>query len=139
MRKSVRKRAEPTLALINVVFLLLAFFILAGTIASPPPSGLVLVSLGDGTAAPIPPDTVAIAADGTAIWPPGIAGAEDLVARLPAEAGRIVRIMPDRGSAAAALVAMAARLRAAGARDVRLIAERAAAPAPDPTATGDAS
>lgn len=123
MRKGIRKRAEPTITLINVVFLLLAFFIVAGTIAEPPPTGLALVQLAEGQPQPAE-DRVALGADGAPIWPPGISDAAGFVAALPAEAGGIARVLPDRAAPAAALVALARDLQAAGAVEVRMLAER---------------
>lgn len=109
--------------LINVVFLLLAFFVVAGTIAQNPPAGLRLVSLADGLRAPLR-DAVALTASGAPIWPEGIADAAEFVAHLPPEADGVARILPDRDAPASALVALARALTVAGAREVRLIAER---------------
>lgn len=123
MRKRIRKRAEPTITLINVVFLLLAFFIVAGTIAEAPPEGLALVRLPEGAPQPLA-DRVALGADGVPLWPAGVSDAAGFVAGLPPEAGGVARILPDRAAPAAALVALARALEAAGAREVRMLAER---------------
>lgn len=124
-RRISRRRAEPTLALINVVFLLLCFFIVAGTIAPAPPADLRLVRLS-GQASPPPRDTVALGPDGTPLWPDGVTDAAGFVAALPPEPGGVARILPDRDAPAAALVALARALSAAGAGEVRLMAERGA-------------
>lgn len=123
--RHIRRPADPTLMLINVVFLLLAFFVIAGTIAARPPAGLTLVSLAEGEPAPAA-DMVLLGADGAAIWPEGVTDAAGLVAALPAEAGGRVWILPDRAAPAQALVQLARGLAAAGAGQVRLLAERGA-------------
>ena len=55
-------RREPTIALINIVFLMLVFFMVAGTLAQPLDTGLNLVRTADlnGVA---PPDTLVIHPD----------------------------------------------------------------------------
>lgn len=122
-----RRRGEPTITLINVVFLLLAFFIVAGTIAAPPPVGIRLLSLPGDQLRP-PADSVVLDRNGTTIWPEGVADAAGMVAQLPPEAEGVVRVTPDRESAAQDLVALVRDLAAAGAADVRLVAQRRAVP-----------
>lgn len=126
MRRFARRRSEPTIALINVVFLLLTFFLVAGAIGARPPAGLRLARLADGDPAPMR-GTVALNAAGTALWPEGVADAAGFVATLPADTADTAgtaRILPDRAAPAAALVALARALRAAGAQEVRILAER---------------
>ena len=122
MARLIRRRAEPTITLINVVFLLLAFFLVAGTLAQRPPETLRLVSLSDGTAAPLR-DVVVLYADGTVAWPDGVTEAAGVVAGLPEDAPRVARILPDRAAPAQALVALARALQEAGAVEVRILAE----------------
>jgi biopolymer transport protein ExbD len=43
-RKTARQGREPTIALINIVFLMLIFFLVAGTLAAPLDKELKLVS-----------------------------------------------------------------------------------------------
>lgn len=111
--------------LINVVFLLLAFFLVAGTLAARPPEGLALVSLSEGAPAPLP-GVVVLEAGGGRRWPAGVADAAELVATLPPGAGAVARILPDRAAPATALLALAQELRAAGAAQVRIVAQREA-------------
>ena len=48
MRRIVRrKKGEPTIALINIVFLMLIFFLVAGTLAQPLDGDLELVETSD--------------------------------------------------------------------------------------------
>jgi biopolymer transport protein ExbD len=118
-----RRRADPTITLINVVFLMLMFFLVAGTIATPPPADLRLVQLAQADPL-VPPDTLTMTADGAVIWQGGPADPAAYIAALPAEAQGIARIMPDRDAPAAALITLARTLRAAGAAEVRIVTER---------------
>ena len=118
-----RRRADPTITLINVVFLMLMFFLVAGTIAAPPPADLRLVQLA-GADPLVPPDVIALTADGTALWQGAPADPATYVAALPPAARGIARIMPDRDAPAADLIWLARALRAAGAAEVRIVTER---------------
>lgn len=111
---------EPTIALINIVFLMLVFFLVAGTVAQPVDPGVRLVRTDalDGAA---PPDALVLHTDGrmtfrgTPVETPDTAFvAEDGTARL----------LPDRDLPAARLVEVAATLRAAGAERVLVVTER---------------
>ena len=61
------QKAESTVALINVVFLMLIFFLIAGTLAPTGDRAVDLVALTDADAAS-PPDMLFIRADGTLTW-----------------------------------------------------------------------
>ena len=115
-----RTSREPAVALINVVFLMLIFFLVAGRLAPSPDPDLTLVR-ADAPAAPPPRDALVVLADGTlrldgrTIDDP----AEAL------EADRRVRVMPDRALPAERLAALAARLGALGATEVVIVTEDA--------------
>lgn len=118
-----RRRADPTITLINVVFLMLMFFLVAGTIAAQPPADLRLVRLSQADPL-VPPDVLALTAAGDALWQGAPADPAAYVAALPREMQGIARIMPDRDAPAAALIQLARALRAAGAAEVRIVTER---------------
>ncbi len=123
-RNVFRRRAEPTIALINVVFLMLIFFLVAGTVAPPVRPDLTLAQVG-GLEGRAPPDALVLDADG-ALWFRD--AATDPVAHMAAltaagEAGA-VRIVPDRGVPAERLVDVTLGLRAAGAHQVFVVTER---------------
>ena len=120
MKPFRRKASEPTITLINVVFLLLAFFIVAGTIADRPPADVRLISLPEGPSTPLE-NIVLLRADGRVEWPVGHSAASYLAQRSGQGA---VRILADRDAPAAALVATAQTLAEQGAKEIRLIAER---------------
>jgi len=118
-----RRRAEPTIALINVVFLMLIFFLVAGTVAPPLDKGLKLVRT-EGLEGAEPPDALVLSADGTLGFRGAPVNAADWLAGQDAPARERVRLVPDRDVPAARLVAVAAELRAAGAGRVVLVTER---------------
>jgi biopolymer transport protein ExbD len=120
---SQRRRADPTITLINVVFLMLMFFLVAGTVAPQPPGDLRLVQLAQADPV-LPPDVLGLTADGAVIWLDGAGDPVAYVAALPPEARGIARIMPDRDAPAPALIDLARTLRAAGASEVRIVTER---------------
>ncbi|WP_050929489.1 ExbD/TolR family protein [Aestuariivita boseongensis] len=122
-RARTRSQREPTIALINIVFLMLIFFMVAGTLAPPLEADVRLVETADleGIA---PPDALILSADGTIFYRGEVlrdAGA--FVERLPSE-DATVRLVPDRALPAERLVAIAAHLRAAGADRVMIVTER---------------
>ncbi|WP_136441473.1 ExbD/TolR family protein [Pacificoceanicola onchidii] len=123
-RHRSKTEREPTIALINVVFLMLIFFLVAGTIAPSLNKDLKLVSTADieGTA---PADALIVHADGR-LRNRGedIESASQFLISLPEEARERVRIVPDRDLPAATLIALGRALREAGAREVVLVTER---------------
>lgn len=129
MRLSVpaRARHEPTIALINIVFLMLVFFLVAGQIARPADRDVRLVEAGSASAR-APDDALVLRADGAMLW----RGAPTLLdAFSAAEANGApdapLRILPDANLSAGDLIAAAAALRAASGRDIRLVTERSLA------------
>jgi biopolymer transport protein ExbD len=115
---------EPTIALINIVFLMLVFFLVAGTLAQPLDRSLDLVRTADldGRA---PPDALVVHPDGRLVY----RGADQTdaaayIAGLAQEQREVVRIVPDRNLPATVLVALTRDLRAAGAQRVVLVTER---------------
>lgn len=124
MRKArLRNRSEPTIALINVVFLMLVFFMVAGTIATPIDPDLTLVDTRDldGRA---PADALVIMADGT-LRHRGVpvAGPEPYLSSL-SDLG-LARVVPDRETPAEVLLAVSRALRAAGVDRIVIVTEKA--------------
>lgn len=123
-RKFAKQEREPTIALINIVFLMLIFFLVAGTIAPPLDKELTLVSTVEieGTA---PADSLVVHADGTMTHKGvPVATAAEFVEALPEEMRERVRVVPDRELPAATLVALGRDLRNAGAISVAIVTER---------------
>ena len=120
-----RKKGEPTIALINIVFLMLIFFLVAGTLAQPLDGDLQLIETSDLEGRE-PPDALVLHADGrlsyrgetqadVSMFLSG-KGEDDLSQ---------VRVVPDRNAQADALVEVSRALRAAGAQEVVIVTERA--------------
>ena len=117
-----RRKAEPTIALINVVFLMLVFFLVAGQIAAPPDPGLSPV-LAHTDPARAPDDALVIRADGALFWKGQPTTAAEFTAAQAAPG--VLRIMPDRDLPARDLLGIAASLRALGATGLRVVTQQA--------------
>lgn len=126
MRRKPPARAarEPTIALINIVFLMLVFFMVAGTLAVPPDRDLSLVKTSDLEGRE-PADTLVIAPDGTLRFRGQPVGeATEVLDRLTGEAG-LARLLPDRDAPAAKVLSVARALRNGGAERVVIVTEKA--------------
>ncbi|OAN73595.1 biopolymer transporter ExbD [Sulfitobacter sp. EhC04] len=123
-RRNGKSRREPTIALINIVFLMLIFFLVAGTIAAPLDANLALVRT-EGIEGTAPADVLVVHADGR-MTHRGIpvASAAAFFDELPQEVRDRVRIVPDRDLPAATLITLGRALREAGAKQVAIVTER---------------
>ncbi|MEM9642891.1 MAG: biopolymer transporter ExbD [Pseudomonadota bacterium] len=128
-RPSHQRKGEPTIALINIVFLMLIFFMVAGQLAPPLDGRVDLLETAelDGIA---PPRALVILADGTLIYEgQELAGAAEAIQHFQDEvrdggAAGTVRLVPDRALPARELMALSAELTAAGADRIVLVTER---------------
>lgn len=119
-----KSQREPTIALINIVFLMLVFFMVAGTLSQPLDPELRLVRT-EGLDGREPPNTLVVHGDGRlALRGEDISDAAAYVALLSEEEKATVRLVPDRTLAARDLVALARDLRRAGAGKVMIVTER---------------
>lgn len=119
-----RTRVEPTIALINVVFLMLVFFMVASTIAPPMARDLRLVRTSEleGRA---PPDTLVVHPDGRLTYRgKTVDSVQAFYAARPEDEREVVRIVPDEALPAVTLVNLARDLRAAGASRVVIVTQR---------------
>ncbi|GFE64685.1 hypothetical protein KIN_17590 [Litoreibacter roseus] len=122
--RALRSKREPTIALINIVFLMLVFFMVAGTLSPPLDRDLSLVNTRDLDARP-PPDALVIHSDGQMSFRGvGMPDAATYMSTLEQDAQTEVRIVPDQTLPAAQLVAIGQDLRRAGARKVIIVTER---------------
>lgn len=115
-----RRKRDSTIALINVVFLMLIFFLITGTIAPPldPDLNLVDTSELEGRE---PPDALVLHKDGTLSF----RGAETNPEAFMANHGeQPVRIVPDRDAPGPRLIEVTGQLRRNGAPAVFLVTER---------------
>lgn len=124
-RIAQRKKAEPTIALINIVFLMLIFFLVSGTLAQPLDGDLELIETSELEGRE-PPDALVLHADGRLSYR-GEAKADISVFLSGREGDDLakVRIVPDRNAEADTLVDISRALRAAGAVEVVIVTERA--------------
>ncbi|PYE84877.1 ExbD/TolR family protein [Pseudoroseicyclus aestuarii] len=119
-----RRESDPTIALINIVFLMLIFFLIAGQLAPPLDPELTLVDTSDMESAP-PPDALVLDAAGALSYRGAPVTVEGYVAeRTEADLAR-VRLVPDADVPAQRLVEVAAALREAGAGTVALVTRQA--------------
>lgn len=124
-----RSKPEPTIALINVVFLMLIFFMVAGTLAPPVDPELKLVDTRDlegrePTYALVLTAQGALRYRGAPVDSPA-PYLSDLATQTDAEAQITARILPDRNVPAAALLDVAHALRVGGAERVLIVTEKA--------------
>ena len=120
------KKPEPTIALINIVFLMLIFFLIAGTLAPPLDKDLTLVRTA-GLEGREPPDALVVHADGTATWRGQSIDTADAVARSKATGDAdesAMRLVPDRDLPAIKLLEIADDLRRNGAKRIFVVTER---------------
>ncbi len=124
-----RDEDERVLPLVNIVFLLLIFFMVAGRLAATDPFTVEPArSAAEGEAPPEPP-LILLAADGRL----ALDGTEmDETALIEAVAARIVaggqtaaQLKADGGAEAAALVSLLSKLKAAGVETALLLTARA--------------
>ena len=116
-----RPRRDSTIALINVVFLMLIFFLIAGTVATPLDPDLDLVDTSELEGRE-PPDALVLHQDGTLSFRGNPILPETYMAGR--EAGP-VRIVPDRNAPGVRLMEVTGELRRLGALSVFVVTEKA--------------
>lgn len=116
-----KRRRDSTIALINVVFLMLIFFLLTGTLAPPLDPDLELVNTADLEGRE-PPDALILHADGTLSYR-GIP--TDPETHMRDQAAEAVRIVPDRNAPGPRLIEVTGALRRLGASSVFVVTEKA--------------
>lgn len=114
------RRRDSSIALINIVFLMLIFFLIAGTIAAPLDSELELVETAELEGRE-PPNALVLRADGTLSFRGSETSAE---AYLQDHTDGPVRIVPDRKASGLRMMEVSRRLRVLGASSVIVVTER---------------
>ncbi|WP_319530397.1 biopolymer transporter ExbD [uncultured Cohaesibacter sp.] len=130
-RKHKRVMPDNTIALINVVFLMLIFFLIAGTVAPSVSPGLRPPGAPDLPQIAPAANAVEILADGSLIHRGEMLPLDAVLARFPPPgAGReseaIQHILADRGLSARQLMPIMLAFRAAGHKSIRLVTLREA-------------
>ncbi len=122
-RLARRSKPEPTIALINIVFLMLIFFMVAGTLAEPMDPDIKLIETRDLDGQP-PAHVLVITPTGALHFQgePQIDVSRYLGAL---DKGAPARLLPDRSSPAGRVIEVANMLRAQGVERVVLVTEQA--------------
>ena len=120
-----RERSEPTIALINIVFLMLIFFLIAGTLAPPLDPDLTLVNTSDLDGRE-PPDALVIHADGSLSFRQTPVTVESYLAGLDSVDGDplAVRMVPDQALPAQQLIELTAALSEQGADRIFIVTQK---------------
>lgn len=121
-----RAKPEPTIALINIVFLMLIFFIVAAQIAPPLDGEVRLVSTAELENRE-PPDALVIMPDGLMKYRGALVTPAHYVT-IKQEANpedlKAIRLVPDRELPAARLIDIGRQLRGLGAGKIMLVTEQ---------------
>ena len=116
-----KHKTESTIALINIVFLMLIFFLVAGTVAAPvgdlvePPKLETLpIDMPES-------DLLQITKEGEFYWKGERSNLDELITRFQGAARADIKLMADRQLNALKLVRILDKLRNAGVKDIKLI------------------
>lgn len=121
-RARPRNRREPVVALINIVFLILIFFMVAGTLTRADRSGVAFIQTA-GLDCCIEPDALAVSEEGRIFNAEGapIDIAEYVSGR--GEGRPAIRLLPDRNLPAARLLDIIDAFKRAGAGRIVVVTE----------------
>lgn len=112
---------DQTIGLINVAFLLLVFFLLAGTLLPPEPWETEKLELtGDAQTRPVV-DRLLVDKDGRIAWQGRIIAADDINTALFSAVKDILTVQIDARADAVNTIRLLRQLRRAGVKEVRLI------------------
>lgn len=123
-----RQRSEPTIALINIVFLMLIFFLVAAQIAPPLERDIALISTKD-LDGDEPPDALVISAEGALSYRGAtVTPAQYVTIRQETDpALEALRLVPDRDLAATKLIEIGGQFQALGVKRISIVTERSLA------------
>lgn len=118
------KKREPTIALINVVFLMLVFFLIAGTIAPALDQEIALVKTSEIDQS-APPEGLVIHADGS-LFSKGsaVSDVQSYLATLTTDDLARITLIPDRDLPAAELLQIGALVKNGGGEKIMIASER---------------
>lgn len=126
-RPQKRPQSEGTITLINVVFLMLIFFLIAGTLTPPLDNDITLINAETGE--PVqPPDTLSARANGDLYFRGEFINIETFLDRLRennTDESLMVRIIADKELPALKLIDLVSKLRGLGVSSVHVVTERA--------------
>lgn len=123
-----RRKAEPTITLINVVFLMLIFFLVAGTLAPPMDSAISMIETSEAERIP-PSEALSVRSDGSLFFKGRTVSLEEWansdIALATRESGEAPKLIADRELPAPDLVAIITEMRGLGFERVSVVTERA--------------
>lgn len=121
-RRKRQSHREPIIALINIIFLILIFFMVAGSLSGRPDGGIEFVNAG--AEACCRPDGALVVLEDGSLLSGGvpIASLQAYLGQLEGKAP-LVRIAPDRRLPANKLLTLARQLRDAGAGRIVIVVE----------------
>ncbi len=128
-KRTARTHQESTITLINVVFLMLIFFLIAGSLTPPMDKGVALISTAESHRAE-PPDALFVTAEGVIRSRGGEITPADYVAKVRQEEQSgggeefTIKIAADRNLAAERLIEIVGELRDAGANRITIVTQR---------------
>lgn len=114
-------RDDQTLGLINIAFLLLVFFLMAGTLMPPEPFNVDTLVLASGDPAKPQSDLLLVAADGRIGYRGSVFVIDDLSAEMFAGLNGALTIRADPALNAQAMLRLIGELRRLGVGDIRLV------------------
>jgi biopolymer transport protein ExbD len=120
-RLQCKSRRDPVISLINIVFLILIFFMVAGSLTTPPDPSIRFIQTQDIHCC-VPPDAVSIDRTGTLRRDGTRIEARDILRPTNAESSS-VRLLPDRDLPAIILLERVRELRAIGATNITIVTE----------------
>lgn len=125
MKRSFKaSKREPIVSLINIVFLILIFFMVAGSLSANRASGIEFVQT-QGLECCSEEDALDILADGTLVKQGATqASLEQFIANIDS-LDRTIRLRPDKNYPARELLSMVKSLQAAGATHIVVLTEQA--------------
>ncbi|MEL7198508.1 MAG: biopolymer transporter ExbD [Pseudomonadota bacterium] len=125
MIKSRRRKVtrEPTIGLINIVFLILIFFMVSGTLSKAPDSSVEYVTSEDLECC-APADALVITQRGELIYnKERFSNASSFMRDRNGRTG-VLRVLPDKRLPANVLLQIVEQLRASGAKEIKLVVEQ---------------
>ncbi|WP_417668887.1 ExbD/TolR family protein [Roseibium sp.] len=135
----IKRQSENTISLINIVFLMLIFFLIAGQLAPPMDKTVDLIDSQDAEPTP-PPDALVAREDGSLYFRGEPISVEDFLNEAallfspedqdpdqnPEQAAKLpVRLVADKDLTAVALIELVGQLQGAGAGKVTVVTMRA--------------
>ncbi|ADZ70687.1 ExbD/TolR family protein [Polymorphum gilvum] len=117
------RKTETTISLINIVFLMLIFFLIAGQLAPPADPEVDLVTSSEAEPLP-PPDALFARADGSLVYRGAPISPQDYIADHAGGAETPVRLGADQNLPAIKLIDLVDALHATGAARVEVVTRR---------------